>query len=65
MLWTEMDLDPRLQRAIAKLKFENPTLVQETGIPLALQGKDILAKARTVIYTNQRVQVKQQHTAFQ
>ncbi|KAJ3350876.1 ATP-dependent DNA/RNA helicase [Kappamyces sp. JEL0680] len=42
-----MDLDPRLTRAIAKLGFAKPTLVQETAIPLALQGKDILAQART------------------
>jgi ATP-dependent RNA helicase DDX56/DBP9 len=47
MLFSEMDLDERLLRAIEKLNFEKPTLVQETAIPLALQGKDILAKART------------------
>jgi ATP-dependent RNA helicase DDX56/DBP9 len=42
-----MDLDPRLARAIAKLGFGKPTLVQETAIPLALEGKDILARAKT------------------
>ncbi|KAI8900299.1 P-loop containing nucleoside triphosphate hydrolase protein [Globomyces pollinis-pini] len=45
--FADMDLDARLQRAIVKLGFNKPTLVQETAIPLALQGKDILAKART------------------
>ncbi|KAJ3172786.1 ATP-dependent DNA/RNA helicase, partial [Irineochytrium annulatum] len=42
-----LDLDPRLLRAIAKLGFTTPTLVQSTAIPLALKGKDILARART------------------
>ncbi|XP_004349501.2 ATP-dependent RNA helicase dbp9 [Capsaspora owczarzaki ATCC 30864] len=40
-------LDPRLQRAIAKLGWSRPTLIQAKAIPLALQGKDILARART------------------
>ncbi|RUP46705.1 P-loop containing nucleoside triphosphate hydrolase protein [Jimgerdemannia flammicorona] len=41
------DLDPRLLRALAKLNFSNPTLIQSNAIPLALSGKDILARART------------------
>ena len=40
-------LDPRILRALADFKFLHPTLVQEKAIPLALEGKDILAKART------------------
>lgn len=40
-------LDSRILRAVAKLGFYEPTLVQETAIPLALEGKDILARART------------------
>jgi ATP-dependent RNA helicase DDX56/DBP9 len=47
MSFQKLELDARLQRAIAKLGFNTPTLVQETAIPLALQGKDILARART------------------
>lgn len=43
----QLDLDSRLLRAIAKLGFKHPTLVQHTAIPLALQGKDIVARART------------------
>ena len=43
----DMDLDYRLLKAIQDLNFSNPTLIQETAIPLALQGKDILAKAKT------------------
>ncbi len=34
-------------QAIADAGWEKPTLVQEKFIPLALEGKDILARART------------------
>lgn len=40
-------LDPRLLIALADLSFAHPTLVQAKAIPLLLQGKDVLAKART------------------
>jgi len=43
----EMGLDDRLLKAVASLGWAKPTLIQEKGIPLALQGKDILARART------------------
>jgi len=43
----EMGLDDRLLLAIARLKWGSPTLIQEKTIPLALEGKDILARART------------------
>jgi len=43
----EMDLDERIQKSIAKLGWMKPTLIQERGIPLALEGKDILARGRT------------------
>ncbi|GAO50915.1 DEAD-domain-containing protein [Saitoella complicata NRRL Y-17804] len=45
--FTSFNLDPRLQRAIARLDYSNPTLVQAKAIPLALEGKDILARAKT------------------
>ncbi|KAI8919232.1 P-loop containing nucleoside triphosphate hydrolase protein [Powellomyces hirtus] len=45
--FASLDLNARLLRAIAKLGFNHPTLVQSSAIPLALQGKDILARART------------------
>ncbi|KAI8081642.1 DEAD-domain-containing protein [Halteromyces radiatus] len=41
------DFDPRLSRAIAQLEFVHPTLIQAKAIPLAMAGKDILARART------------------
>ena len=40
-------LDPRLMKAITKMGYTNPTLIQAEAIPLALQGKDILARAKT------------------
>ena len=40
-------LDPRLLRALADLGFGIPTPIQQKAIPLALAGKDILARART------------------
>ena len=40
-------LDARLLRALAELGFSRPTLVQAKAIPLALENKDILARART------------------
>lgn len=40
-------LDNRLVKAISKANFNHPTIVQSAAIPLALEGKDILARART------------------
>jgi hypothetical protein len=40
-------LDARLLRALADMGFARPTLVQSKAIPLALDGRDILARART------------------
>ncbi len=45
--FAELGLDPRLVQAVAKQSFEKPTLVQRKAIPLALQGQDILCKAKT------------------
>ncbi|XP_055886171.1 probable ATP-dependent RNA helicase DDX56 [Biomphalaria glabrata] len=43
----EMGIDDRILEAISKLGWSTPTPIQEKAIPLALQGKDILARART------------------
>lgn len=40
----DFDLEPRIMKGISHLKYEKPTLIQEISIPLALKGKDILAK---------------------
>ncbi|CAL1687134.1 unnamed protein product [Lasius platythorax] len=70
----ELELDDRLLKAIAKLGWIEPTLIQEKAIPLILEGKDILIRARTgsgktaafaipliqKILVNKRTQKKQQ-----
>ncbi|KAG7218774.1 hypothetical protein INR49_019732 [Caranx melampygus] len=43
----EMGLDDRVLKAVADLGWSQPTLIQEKAIPLALEGKDLLARART------------------
>ncbi|PIA15945.1 ATP-dependent RNA helicase dbp9 [Coemansia reversa NRRL 1564] len=42
-----LDLDDRLLRALGNMGLVHPTLVQAKAIPLALSGKDILARAKT------------------
>lgn len=34
-------------KAVADLGWSQPTLIQEKAMPLALEGKDLLARART------------------
>ncbi|XP_028318037.1 putative ATP-dependent RNA helicase DDX56 [Gouania willdenowi] len=43
----EMGLDDRLLKAVSELGWLQPTLIQEKAIPLALDGKDLLGRART------------------
>ncbi|XP_075223161.1 putative ATP-dependent RNA helicase DDX56 [Lycorma delicatula] len=43
----EMELDDRILKAIANLGWSHPTLIQERAIPLLLEGKDVLMRART------------------
>jgi len=40
-------LDSRLLQAIAHQKYQEPTSVQRQAIPLALDGKDVIARAKT------------------
>ena len=40
-------LDARILRSLADMGFSRPTLVQAKAIPLALENRDILARART------------------
>jgi ATP-dependent helicase YprA (DUF1998 family) len=42
-----LGLDTRLLQAIVKQNFEKPTPVQAKAIPLAIQGRDVLARAKT------------------
>lgn len=43
----DMELDDRILQAVAKEGWTGPTLIQERAIPLLLQGKDMLMRART------------------
>ncbi|KAI3401258.1 hypothetical protein diail_11964 [Diaporthe ilicicola] len=45
--FSDLALDARLLQAIANQKYQTPTLVQSKVIPLALNGQDVLAKAKT------------------
>ncbi|KAF2155768.1 putative ATP dependent RNA helicase [Myriangium duriaei CBS 260.36] len=45
--FTDLNLDSRLLQAITKQEFSRPTSVQSAAIPLALSGRDILARAKT------------------
>lgn len=45
--FSDLALDARLLQAIASQKYQTPTLVQSKVIPLALNGQDVLAKAKT------------------
>ncbi|KAI8534727.1 hypothetical protein RHMOL_Rhmol10G0119300 [Rhododendron molle] len=43
----ELGLDPRLIRALTKKSIDNPTPIQRVAIPLILEGKDVVARAKT------------------
>ncbi|KAI3831596.1 hypothetical protein MKX03_017444 [Papaver bracteatum] len=45
--WEELGLDPRLISALNKNGIEKPTPIQISGIPLILEGKDVVARAKT------------------
>ncbi|KAF2660418.1 DEAD-domain-containing protein [Lophiostoma macrostomum CBS 122681] len=45
--FASLDLEPRLLRGIRDQKWSTPTPVQAQAIPLALEGKDILARSGT------------------
>ncbi|PKI59416.1 hypothetical protein CRG98_020175 [Punica granatum] len=43
----EIGLDPRLIRALSKKNIQKPTPIQRVAIPLILEGKDVVARAKT------------------
>ena len=45
--FSEMGLDPRIVETLRKNNFTNATEVQEQTIPMALEGKDVIARAKT------------------
>ncbi len=42
-----LPLDDRLRKAVAHVGWSSPSLVQAKALPLAMQGKDVLCRART------------------
>ena len=47
MQFSDLDLDPRLQRNVRAMHFAAPTPIQCATIPQALEGRDILGSAET------------------
>ncbi|MEX3016254.1 DEAD/DEAH box helicase [Gymnodinialimonas hymeniacidonis] len=45
--FSELQLNPKVQKAIAEAGYENPTPIQEGAIPPALEGRDVLGIAQT------------------
>lgn len=45
--WASLGLDSRILAGLASLGWKEPTEIQEAGIPVALKGKNIVAKAKT------------------
>ncbi|KAK9790419.1 putative ATP-dependent RNA helicase [Seiridium cardinale] len=45
--WAQFDLDTRILSAVSQQRFRAPTLIQQKSIALILDGKDLLARART------------------
>ncbi|KAG9439763.1 hypothetical protein H6P81_019928 [Aristolochia fimbriata] len=43
----ELGLDPRLVRSLTKKDIAKPTPIQRVAIPLILEGKDVVARAKT------------------
>ncbi|KAG1341849.1 DEAD-box ATP-dependent RNA helicase 16 [Cocos nucifera] len=47
MSFEELGVDPRLIRALSKKSITKPTPIQHEAIPLILEGKDVVARAKT------------------
>ncbi|CAK7264274.1 ATP-dependent DNA/RNA helicase [Sporothrix epigloea] len=45
--FSSFHLDPRILQAIARQNYATPTLAQQRAIPLSMNGKDVLLKAKT------------------
>ncbi|MEM1159836.1 MAG: DEAD/DEAH box helicase [Pseudomonadota bacterium] len=47
MLFSELDLDPKVIKAVEEAGYTSPTPIQEQAIPHALSGRDVLGIAQT------------------
>ena len=43
----DLHLDDRLIKAVAKVRWPKPTLVQAATLPLSIEGRDIICKSKT------------------
>mgnify|MGYP001615960026 CR=1 FL=1 len=46
-MFEKLNISPELKKAISKLGFEHPTLIQEKALPLILEGKDLIGVSAT------------------
>ena len=58
MKFNEFNLKPELIHTLDDMGFEEPTPIQQQAIPHALEGRDVIGQAQTVL-------VKQLHLVFQ
>lgn len=47
MKFEELDLDPRILRAVTEMGFEEPTPIQAKAIPAMMSGMDVIGQAQT------------------
>ncbi len=47
MGFTKLGLSPNIMKALTEMGFSKPTPIQEQGIPLLLQGEDLIGQAQT------------------
>ncbi|MFH0970996.1 MAG: DEAD/DEAH box helicase [Candidatus Micrarchaeota archaeon] len=47
MPFSKLGISPNIMRAVKELGFEKPTGIQESAIPLMLQGEDLIGQAKT------------------
>ena len=43
----DLELDKKIVAALADMGFEEPSPIQKEGIPIALEGKDMIGQAQT------------------
>ena len=56
----DLHLDDRLIKAVAKVKWPKPTLVQAATLPLSIEGRDIICKSKRVfsVFDRKRTCIK-------
>ena len=47
MNFEELNLDPKIMRAVTEMGFEQASPIQAKSIPIAMEGKDMIGQAQT------------------